>query len=170
MSEPRIYVACLASYNAGTLHGKWIDANQSADKIMAEVQEMLKNSQEEYAEEWAIHDFEGFGSHHLSESEGFEQVSQLAEFISEHEDLGAELLSHFCGCLEDAKKAIEENHAGEHESVADFAQQLTEDTSEIPKHLEFYIDYERMGRDMELNGDIFTLELAHGEVHIFWNH
>jgi Cu/Ag efflux pump CusA len=86
------------------------------------------------------------------------------------EDLGAELLSHFCGDLETAKKAIEENHAGEHESVADFAQQLTEDTSEIPKHLEFYIDYERMGHDMELNGDIFTLELAHGEVHIFWNH
>ena len=30
---PRIYVACLAAYNGGTLHGEWIDADQSADDI-----------------------------------------------------------------------------------------------------------------------------------------
>ena len=29
MTAPRIYVACLAAYNAGRLHGGWIDANQS---------------------------------------------------------------------------------------------------------------------------------------------
>lgn len=33
MSTPRIYVACLASYNNGVLHGRWIDANQSADDL-----------------------------------------------------------------------------------------------------------------------------------------
>ena len=26
--EPRIYVACLAAYNNGHLHGAWIDAAQ----------------------------------------------------------------------------------------------------------------------------------------------
>ena len=31
--SPRIYVACLAAYNAGRLHGRWIDANQSAEDI-----------------------------------------------------------------------------------------------------------------------------------------
>ncbi len=49
-------------------------------------------------------------------------------------------------------------------------QELTEGTSEIPKDLEFYIDYERMGRDMEYSGDVFTIETAHDEVHVFWNH
>ena len=24
--------------------------------------------------------------------------------------------------------------------------------------------------DMEVGGDIFTIELSHGDVHIFWNH
>ena len=30
-TTPKIYVACLASYNAGILHGRWIDADQDAD-------------------------------------------------------------------------------------------------------------------------------------------
>ena len=30
-------------------------------------------------------------------------------------------------------------------------------------------NYERMGRDMELNGDIFTIKTGYQEVHIFWN-
>jgi hypothetical protein len=54
--------------------------------------------------------------------------------------------------------------------VADYAQELTEDTGNIPNHLEMYIDYERMGRDMELGGDIFTIEAGDQEVHIFWSH
>jgi hypothetical protein len=28
--------------------------------------------------------------------------------------------------------------------------------------------YERMAADMEMSGDIFTIETAHDEVHIFW--
>lgn len=42
--NPRVYVACLASYNAGTLHGRWIDADQDADDIASEVAAMLRES------------------------------------------------------------------------------------------------------------------------------
>ncbi|MBN4078634.1 antirestriction protein ArdA [Gammaproteobacteria bacterium AH-315-C21] len=31
----------------------------------------------------------------------------------------------------------------------------------------YYIDYERMGRDMEMSGDIFTVETGYKQVHIF---
>jgi hypothetical protein len=72
--------------------------------------------------------------------------------------------------IEEARKAIEESYWGCHTSVADYAQELTEDTGNIPSHLEMYIDYERMGRDMELGGDIFTIETGYQEVHIFWSH
>lgn len=41
---PRIYVACLASYNNGCLHGAWIDADQDADAIRTEIRAMLKAS------------------------------------------------------------------------------------------------------------------------------
>ena len=43
-SDPIIYVACLASYNSGRLHGVWIDATRGHDHIQEQVNEMLKNS------------------------------------------------------------------------------------------------------------------------------
>ena len=76
---PRIYVACLASYNAGTLHGEWIEASQSADEIHKEIQSMLRRSREPIAEEWAIHDYEYFGGYELSEWESIDASPALAK-------------------------------------------------------------------------------------------
>jgi antirestriction protein len=42
-SAPRIYVACLASYNAGVLHGTWIDATD-ADVMREAIATMLRQS------------------------------------------------------------------------------------------------------------------------------
>lgn len=126
---------------------------------------MLKDSPEEDAEEYAIHDYEGYG---LSEYEGMESVHEIACFINDNQETGGEL-NHFGGDLDDAKKAIEENYNGCYSSLADYAEELTEGTTEIPQHLAYYIDYEKMGRDMELSGDIYTITTAHDEVHIFWS-
>ncbi len=167
--EIRIYVACLAAYNNGKLHGIWIDATQDLDDIQDQVNEMLEASPEEDAEEWAIHDYEGYGSYSLSEYEGIQSAHGIACFIEEHGEIAAELLGHF-STIDEAKKAMGDNYAGCHESVADFAEELTTDTTEIPESLAFYIDYEKMGRDMELGGDVFTIETGYREVHIFWNH
>ena len=88
---PKIYVACLAAYNNGKLHGAWIDADQSSEAIYEEIQEMLKSSPEPLAEEWAIHDYEGFGDIRLSEWESIELIADMAAFINEHEKLGLSL-------------------------------------------------------------------------------
>lgn len=48
--RPRIYVACLAVYNNGRLHGRWIDAT-APDEIWREVSAMLRASPEPDAEE-----------------------------------------------------------------------------------------------------------------------
>ncbi len=166
----RIYVADLSAYNSGRLHGVWINALDDVGEIQDQANAMLKNSPEPNSEEWAIHDFEGFEGYGLSEYEGFERVHELACFIDENPELAGKLLNHFNGDLDEAKKAIEESYSGCHSCAADYAQELTEETSEIPEHLAFYIDYEKMGRDMELSGDIFTIETAHDKVHVFWSH
>ncbi len=57
---PRIYVACLATYNNGIHHGCWIDCNQDADDIWKEIKDMFSNSPELDAEEWASHDSENW--------------------------------------------------------------------------------------------------------------
>jgi antirestriction protein len=163
----RIYVACLAAYNNGSLHGRWIDATLGENHIHTQVKAMLANSSEPNAEEWAIHDYEGFEDAPISEWDSFERIANLAEFITEHETLGGKLLEHFGGDLEDAKTAFD-NYWGEFENLEEYARSLTEDVGmEIPTQLENYIDYAAMGRDMELSGDIFTVEITFDEIHIF---
>lgn len=58
--DAQIYVACLAAYNNGILHGAWMDATQSADEIRSEIAAMLAKSPIPHAEGYAIHDYEGF--------------------------------------------------------------------------------------------------------------
>lgn len=170
MSDIQIYVADLAAYNNGILHGAWIDATQDIEDIQEQIQAMLKSGPTVNAEEWAIHDYEGFEDINLSEWVSIEEVNKMALFIEEHDALGAAVLSHWCGDLEDAEKALEESYYGQYSSLADYAQCFTEETSEVPKHLEFYIDYESMANDWEMSGDIYTIETAHDEVHVFSNH
>lgn len=166
-TTPRIYVACLAAYNNGYLHGEWIDADQDADQIHEAIAAMLKTSPMADAEEWAIHDYEGFEGIHLPEYAGIETVSQLAAFIAEHGKLGAEVYNHF-GSIEEAETALTDQYAGEYASLADFAQELTEQSTTIPESLRHYIDYDRMARDMAIS-DVLTIEMAHDEVHVFWS-
>lgn len=168
--KPRIYVACLAAYNNGHLHGEWIDADQDPWQIYDCVLAMLRRSPVADAEEYAIHDYEGFGRLRLSEHTGIEQVAQLAAFIVERGALGTAVLSYYSGDLDEAREACEDRYLGTFESVADFMAGLTEESMTIPDRLRFYIDWEAMARDAELSGDLFTIQTAHDEVHIFNAH
>jgi len=167
--EIKIYVADLAAYNNGKLHGVWINALDELDEIQEQINKMLADSPEGFAEEYAIHDYEGFGGYSLSEYEGIQSAHEVACFIEEYPETGGKLLDHFSD-IGEARKAAEDNYCGCYKSLADYAEELTEETSEIPEHLQYYIDYEKMGRDMELNGDVFTIETGFEELHIFWNH
>ena len=62
-TEPKIYVADLAAYNNGILHGVWIDACKDIDTIWDDIHKILENSPLAGSEEWAIHDYEGFGDY-----------------------------------------------------------------------------------------------------------
>lgn len=168
-SEIQIYIACLAAYNNGILHGAWIDATQDEADIWDGISAVLKSSPIEDAEEWAIHDYDGFEGMYISEYEDIGHVCKLAGFIEAYGKLGAELYTHFGNHLESAQKAIEDCYAGEYSSLANFAQDITEETSQIPENLAYYIDWEAMARDMDIN-DVFTIETGFEEIHVFWNH
>lgn len=43
-------------------------------------------------------------------------------------------------------------------SAEDYAREIVEDCYEIPANLQYYIDYEKLGRDMVLEGSITELE------------
>ncbi len=168
-SDIQIYVADLAAYNAGHLHGVFIDATDDLDDIQDQINTMLASSPVEDAEEYAIHDYEGFEGCSIEEYEGIESAHEKALFIAEHGALGGLMLTHFCDDMEEARKALNDCYCGSYESLADYAQELTEDSTDIPAHLKSYIDYEKMGRDMEMGGGIYTIEVKWDEVHIFSN-
>jgi antirestriction protein len=165
--HPRIYVACLAAYNSGYLHGAWVDAAREAWALWDDVQAMLAASPVAGGEDWAIHDYEGFGGIRIAEYTGLEQVAALAAFVTEHGALGAALLDHYGNDLNEAREALEDRYHGEHASLADYVQEVTEETVAIPQPLRFYIDWQAMARDAEMGGDLFTIETGYQQVHVF---
>lgn len=164
---PRIYVACLAAYNSGYLHGAWVNAAQEPWSIYDEVKAMLAASPVAGAEEWAIHDYEGFGEVRIEEYTGFDRVSALATFIAEHGEVGAALLDHYSGDVSEAQEAIADRYMGQHSSLADYVQEVTEESTAVPQALRFYVDWPAMARDAEMNGDVFTVTTAYDVVHVF---
>ncbi len=85
-TAPRIYVASLSDYNAGNLLGTWIDIDQDADAINAEIQTMLKTSRIAPAEEWAIHDFELPSGIKIEEYTSIDRVAAIGQAIDQASD------------------------------------------------------------------------------------
>jgi antirestriction protein len=164
---PKIYVACLAAYASGVLHGAWVDAAQDAWALYDDVKEMLAASPITGVEEWAIHDYEGFGGVRIEEYTGLDRVAEIAAFIVEHGAIGAALLDHYSGDIDEAREAMAERYCGTHASLADYVQDLTEETTAIPSTLRHYIDWQAMARDAEMSGELFSITTAWDVVHVF---
>jgi antirestriction protein len=166
--EPRIYVACLAAYNSGVLHGAWIDVEDDGEAVWRQINAMLAASPVAGAEEFAIHDYENFGGVAIAEYAAIGRVVEIAAFLRARGALGAAVLAHFDGDLDAAGEALDDGYRGVFSSLADCYQDFTEETVEIPQALRNYIDYAAMARDAVLNGEVFTVETAHDQVHVFW--
>jgi len=104
--EIRIYVADLAAYNSGKLHGVWIDATQELEDIQAQVSAMLAARPEGFAEEYAIHDYEGFGGYALSEYQGLQSAHEIACFIEEFGEIATASVK-MVGVVEVGKPVIQ---------------------------------------------------------------
>ncbi len=162
---PRIYIRCLASYNAGILHGEWIDATD-ADEIREAIQNMLSESREPIAEEYAIHDYEGFGSLRLSEFEDIDRVGELGTMIQEH---GAAFAAHanHVGVDFATEESFQDAFCGEWDSEKAYGEHLFDELylHEVPEFVQNYIDYEAFTRDIFM-GDNYSVDKS-GGVYVF---
>ena len=163
-----IYVACLAAYNHGYLHGMWISCEQSEDDIRDDIEFMLSWSPVrhlEECEEWAIHDY-NFGKISLSETEDLGELSEMAIAIVEHGEAYEAYLSEFD--YEPSIDDFQDRYCGEYSSLEDYAYQYIEDTGmldNVPDSIKRYFNYQAFGRDMDLSGDITFID-----GHIFYCH
>lgn len=167
---PRIYVACLAAYNAGRLHGRWIDANRSVGEISSEVQAMLAESPETSAEEWAIHDYDGFGSLRLGEWETFERISAIAAGLAEHAGAFAAWLS-YDSCLDPSDaRGFAAAYRGEWETLRAYAESYADDTglralAENSGSPYVRVDVDALERDLDI--ELYTVASDQGTVYVF---
>jgi antirestriction protein len=98
---PRIYVASLADYNCGILHGTWITLDELADldDVTAQVDVMLRRSPAVRrglsctAEGYAVHDYEGFDGYDVDEYTTLSRVVAVAAAIAEHGEAFAAFLN-----------------------------------------------------------------------------
>jgi antirestriction protein len=173
IETPKIYVACLSSYNGGRLHGAWIDCDQDSDEIMAEIKAMLSrspmNEEGQECEEWAIHSYEGFLGVEISEHEGIDRVVEIAQALEEHGEAMAAFLEHYS--FEDIDD-FEERYRGSYESEQAFTE---EHYSELIDKVNdaglqsIYIDFEILTRDLFISG--FTgIREGYENLHIFCDH
>jgi antirestriction protein len=164
---PRVYVACLASYNNGRLHGRWIDATD-ADDMRDAVSAMLAESPTPGAEEWAIHDYEHFEGLKFGESADFDNIAMHAAMLAEH---GGAWAAYVDWVYESNATAddFQDRYCGEYRTAEEYAEELVEDCgmlSEMPENLRCYFDFERFARDLNLSGDYHFAEGGRG-VYVF---
>jgi antirestriction protein len=174
--SPAIYIASLADYNNGVLHGAWIDAARDPEEIQADINAILASSREANAEEWAIHDYEQFGRARIYEHDSVEQVSRIAKAIQEHGYAFSAWIDVFDGAPESFDiDSFHEAYLGHYDSVQEYVEQMADDLgydeelAKLPEHLQSYarIDYAAIARDMQLSGDIATVNDPQGGVWIF---
>ena len=182
---PRIYVASLSDYQSGILHGEWLEANQDVADLAEQVRAMLARSPTarrwgDVAEEYAIHDFEGFESARISEFERLEVVSELAAGIMEHGPAFAAWWSEVRplrgkgdgGDSGEGRYSFEECFEGAFSDMEDFGWSLLDDSGfdqseslkAVPEHVRPYVQIDVAGwtRDLIASGQFEVVEHERG--------
>lgn len=162
-SGPRVWVGCLACYNAGRLRGKWITAERMAEEIDAERVTFLGLGEPSDrgtlcvvcgGDEWDVMDSEdvprvcdglrGFMDHAsdlVQMDDGtLERVHVLAVA------LGGDM------SLDDLLAYDQDNYQGQWDRFRDFAEHYAEEVGDVdamPEHLRDYLDYDAYARTLE---------------------
>lgn len=165
---PRVWVACLASYNAGRLIGEWVDAtdvdnlHEAKGRVSAEAVKAAKAAGEYPVyfgdpEEFAIHDYDGFGSlsSTLGEYPDWETVANVGALIEAH---GEAFLAYLEACEVDLGEVTEdgfhEAYGGEFDSEENYARDYVDScgwagaSKEVLDALDPYLDWESIAREL----------------------
>jgi antirestriction protein len=188
---PRIYVACLASYNSSVLHGRWIDVDDE-ETMRGEIAAILRESRfpnvtvdcpecdgqgcddcktgkVPSAEEWAVHDFEGFGEIAVGEYPSLAELAALAQVIEQH---GEPFLAWAANETDNREpEEFLESFLGEFDDLADYVARQWEESGWKEDnqwwHPTRYVNWEAMGRDLELNGEVWTARSDGFKTYVF---
>lgn len=191
----RVWIGSLSDYNAGRLHGEWVDVTSDPDELWAAIRRVLASSPEarEFpqggpAEEWAFMDHEGFAPYRPGEYESVEKLCAIVEQVEEHGPAFLAWLSHE-DHEPDEFDRFEDERLGEWDSVRAYVEDLVDNcglpglppTVDIPKQsapweteplniaetLSSYLDWDALERDLFTHGTEYAVDSGNGTVYIF---
>ena len=162
----QVYIVNLGKYNEGEGVGAWF-----APPICHEDVAEKLGLNAEY-EEYAIHDYEL--PFQIGEFTSIDEINRLCALVEELEgtplyDVLGELLSS--GCFHNVEDLVERQDEIRHWhgcwDMSDVAYECVEEgyLGDIPERIEYYIDYEKLGRDMEINGTF--IDTRHGIFEVY---
>jgi antirestriction protein len=176
----QVWIGCLAAYNEGHLHGKWVDA-LDVEEMEAAKDEIIKTSPALLPEEWFVADYNGFPHDvvaELGEYPQFETVANVANALEDHGAVFGDWLSTqdygFDLSQDDLGDQFLEHYRGDWDSEEDFAMeqacelgwnnvpaQVEIETGRYPykeklnvfDELSSYIDWAAIAREMFQHGN-----------------
>ncbi|MFL6164303.1 MAG: antirestriction protein ArdA [Jatrophihabitantaceae bacterium] len=175
---PQIWVASLADYNNGTLHGAWLNAARDEAELQADIAAMLAASPltvetGEPAEEWAIFDYDGFAPLlRIDEHENLSWVSLVAKGIAQH----GPAFAAYADVVEEEEllAGFEEAYLGHYDDLHTYVEQLINDLGydrildeNLPATVRPYVKIDIAATSADLLRDLHALPAADGGVWIF---
>ena len=162
MESTALYIANLRQYNDGNILGDWFTLPVS----WSSVEDYLKlDGSEEYGEEWIILDWENPYGLTIYE---YSNINELNNYVTQLEDLDSNVLRNLSAILSFGNEELQDildNGADKymftHESsMEDVARAFVEDMGGIQNaigsdSIDSYIDYGKLARDMEIDGNYF---------------
>jgi antirestriction protein len=177
---PRVYVTSLADYTNGDPHGRWIAADRDVEDLENAVARLLATSPArrngDEAEEWAVHDYEGFEddvTSTLGEWPSLHDLSKVAKGIAEHGLAYGAWVAYLGRASDELVDRFEEFYRGEWGSITDYAEDYLQETEfyrlldDLPEYIRHYVsvDVEQYAED--LTSTMYVADTPEGGVWVF---
>lgn len=167
----KVFITDLAAYNAGYLVGQWFSLPTTAEKLTEAIESVYRHGEEACGdtnhEEYFTTDFE-WTDHEFFEIEEYSNLHEINEQLQQLEGKTdyelkaiAFLLSE--GLTQDIEDAIfksDDVRIYENQSMEDIAYDLIQECyniHELSPIIANHIDYEGIGRDLEMDGSYFEM-------------
>ena len=168
MAKIEGFITNLGKYNEGKLIGKWIEFPIDEDELNEALKEIGckytdENGKEyntEY-EEYFFSDWECEIPFEFGEYESISDVNDIAERVEALEtyeqDVLEVILEEHTSDVDEALRIVEGGNyvIWSGESMADVAEAMAVEygyLNDVPEHMRYYIDFEKWGRDLAIEG------------------
>lgn len=159
-----VWLGHLGAYNAGYLVGRWVELPKDKDELNEIIDELKKEAEKvgEYGDEFDVFDYETEVNSIYNQLEymSLSKLNELAahlDAMDEYELAEFEIIAQITNTVDEALEAMDNKDyiiLAEVNNLDDLGRIYVEDFDgiNIPKHLEPYIDYEKLGRELIHDG------------------